>query len=136
MTAILFFLLASFVYETPGQIFSGYSPEIVMAHSTGEGTYRFSASIETRPGEGCESDTVLYLVRSYVGSRGGPGGQRSEIRIHKKGSAVTGVAEIPASTFRVKAGTRISYHVEYLIDGRCKTRPTYQVFPVLERMED
>src|SRR5712664_900070 len=139
----LFFLLMLFssrdsriVYDTPSQIFSGVSPEIAMARSAKEETYRFSAYIEAQPGEGCESDTVLYFVPYYVRITAGPktpyglsGGQRREVIIRRNGSTVG--AEIPASVFRVRAGTTISYHVEYLIGGRCKTRPTYQVFPVL-----
>ena len=146
--AIFFFLLALFasrdsrvVYETPSHVVSASLGETVMARPAEERTYRFSAYVETQPGEGCEYDTVMYLVRSYVRITPGPkspqglsGWQRSVVTIRKDGSIVEG-AEIPASVFRVRAGTAISYHVEYLIGGRCKTRPAYRVFPVLERMQ-
>ena len=138
--SIPFFLLAFFsshdsriVYDTPTPLYSSNSPEIVMATATNEETFRFSASIETRPAE-CEADTVLYFVRDYIGAGGMPGVQRQEITIRRKGMTVTGVAEIPATVFRVKAGSRISYHVEYMIGGRCKVRPTYKVFPLLEQV--
>ncbi len=142
---IVFFLLALFasrdsriVYDTPSQIVSASLGETVMARPAEEGTYRFSAYVETQPGEGCEYDTVLYLVRSYVRITSSPktpqgmsGWQRSVVTIRKDSSIVEG-AEIPASVFRVRGGTAISYHVEYMIGGRCKTRPTYQIFPLLE----
>ena len=123
----------SLVYDTPTPIYSGNSPEIVMATAAKDGTYRFGVSIETQPGD-CEEDTVLYFVRSYVNTKGLSAGQRTEIKIRKKGSTVTSTAEIPAAVFRVKAGTRVSFTVNYMIGGRCKARPTYQVFPVLEQI--
>ena len=147
MQAILLVLLAFFsshdariVYDTPSQVVSASLGETVMARPAKEGTYRFSAYIETQPGEGCEYDTTVDLVRSYVRITPGPkspqglsGWRRDRVTVRKDGQ-VNG-AEIPASVFVVKAGSRISYHVEYMMGGRCKTRPTYQVFPVLEQMK-
>jgi hypothetical protein len=137
----ILFLLALFsstdsriVYDTPSPVYSANSPSVTMAQPKTEQTYRFSASVETRPGE-CEADTTLYFIREYTGTGGMPGVQRQEITIRKKGGMVTGVFEIPASTFRVKAGSRIAFRVEYGIGGRCKARPTYQVWPVLEQIE-
>ena len=138
--SILFFLLASFstresrvIYDTPSPIVSASLGETVMATAAKDGTYRFGVSIEMQPGD-CEEDTVLYFLRSYINTKGLSAGQRTEIKIRKKGSTVTSTAEIPASVFRVKAGTQILYSVGYMIGGRCKTRPSYQVFPVLEQM--
>lgn len=139
MQAILFFLLTFFsshdariVYDAPSPIVSASLGETVMAQPAEEQTYRFGVSIETTPGKGCEEDTVLYFVRSYVNTKGLSAGQRTEIKIRR--TTISSTAELPASTFRVKAGSRISFHTEYMIGGQCKTRPTYQVFPVLEQM--
>ena len=136
--SILFLLLTFFgrnsrvVFDEPSSILSTNSPEIVMAQPAKEGTYRFGVSIETTPGKGCQEDTVLYFVRSYVNTKGLSAGLRTEAKIGRM--TVTNTAEIPASVFRVHAGSRISYHVEYMIGGQCKTRPTYKVFPLLERV--
>lgn len=140
MQLILFALLAGLfhsrdsriVYDTPSPVYSGNSPEIVMVRATKEQTYRLAVYIEQQPGEGCEYDTVLYFVPSYVGAGGISGGKHIEVKIRKDGSADT--AEIPATVFRVKAGSHVGFHVEYMIGGQCKTRPSYQVFPVLEQM--
>src|SRR5215472_13466726 len=109
MRIALLFLLALFssrdsriVYDTPTPIVAASLGETVMAQPTKEATYRFSASVETRPGEGCEYDTVLYFMRDYVGPGVVGVGKTSEIEIRKDGSA--DVAEIPATVFRVKAG--------------------------------
>lgn len=141
MQAILFLLLAfppardsRIVYDTPSQVVSASLGETVITTAAKDGTYRFAVSIETQPGEGCEEDTILYFVRSYRNTQGLSAGQRTEIKIRKKGSTVTSTAEIPASVFRAQSGSRISYHVEYMIGGHCKARPTYQVFPVLEQI--
>jgi len=137
MQAILFFLLALFssrdsriLYDTPSPVVSASWGETVMARPAEDETYRFSAYVETQPGEGCEYDTVLYFMRDYVGPGVGSVGKTSEIKIRKDGS--TDTVEIPATVFRVKAGSHVGFHVEYLIGGRCKTRPTYQIFPLLE----
>jgi hypothetical protein len=150
MRLIFCFLLMLFssrdsriVYDTPSPTYAGNSPETVMTQAPKEATYRFSAYIETQPGAGCEYDTTVDLVRSYVRITPNPkspqgqglsGWQRYRVTIRKDSSIVEG-AEIPAAVFRVRAGSRISYHVEMMIGGRCKTRPTYQVFPVLEKMD-
>ena len=139
MQAMLFFLLALFssqdsriVYDTPSQIFSGVSPEIVMVPKTAtEATYRFAAYVETQRGEGCEYDTTVDFVPNFIRPGLYDGTHRHRTTIRKDGSRVED-AEIPTSVFRVKAGTAISYHVEYMIGGNCKTRPTYQIFPLLE----
>ena len=39
-----------------------------------------------------------------------------------------------ATVFRVKAGSHVGFHVEYMIGGRCQIRPRYKVFPLLEQM--
>jgi hypothetical protein len=140
MQAILFFFLTLFssrdsriVYDTPSPGYSGNSPEIVMVPKTAtEATYRFAAFIEMQPGEGCEYDTVLYFMRDYVSPGVVSVGKNSEIKIRKDGSADG--AEIPATVFRVKAGSHIGFHVEYMVGGHCKTRPTYRVFPILEQV--
>jgi hypothetical protein len=142
MQAILFFLVTLFSSRDFRPVYSGNSPEIVMVPKTAtEATYRFSAYFETSPGEGCEGNTVLYFVPYYLRITAGPktpqgmfGGERREVIIRRDGSTLG--AELPASVFRVRAGTRISYHVEYMIGGRCKTRPTYQIFPLLELVGD
>lgn len=87
---------------------------------------------------GCEHDTTVDLVLAWVRitpgpktPQGLPSWQRYRVTIRKDGQ-VDG-AEIPASVFRGRAGSRISYHVEYSAGRGCKT-PTYQVFPVLEQV--
>jgi len=121
------------VYDTQSRIFRGASPEIVMHTAPKKATYRFSAFIETQPGEACEYDTVLYFVQGYVRPDGVGVQERHKTIVDKDGR--TEREEIPASVFRVEARTDISYHVEYEIGGDCKVRPAYQVFPLLERMQ-
>ena len=140
--SILFFLLAFFswrdslVYDKPSAILSANSMAVMVpakaTYSTKAETYRFSVSIETTPGEGCEYDTVLYFLRSYTNIQGLSAGLRQEVVIHK--STVTSTAELPAVTFRTKSGTQIMYQVDYMIGGKCAVRPTYKVFPVLEKL--
>ena len=142
MQAILFLLMffswhdARIVYNKPSPVLSANSMAVMVAakrsHSTKAETYRFSVSIDTTPGEGCEYDTVLHFLRSYTNIEGFGAGLRQEVIIHK--STVTSTAELPAVTFLTKPGTQILYSVEYMVGGRCRTRPTYRVFPVLEQM--
>lgn len=146
MQAILFSLLAFFsshdsriVYDTPTQVVSASLGETVMARPAKEGTYRFSAWVETQPSQGCEFDSTADLVLSWVRITPGPktpqglsGWQRYRMTIRKDGQ-VEG-AEIPSVLFHARAGSRISYHIEYSAGRGCSTRPAYQVFPVLEQM--
>lgn len=148
MEAILFVLLALFswhdsraivVYDEPSPILSTNSPEIVMARPANEGTYRFSAYVETQASPGCEYDSTIDLVLEWTRttpgpktSKGLPGWQRYRVTIRKDGQ-VEG-AEIPSTLFHARAGSRISYHVEYSAGRGCSTRPSYQVWPFLERV--
>ena len=130
---------ARIVYSQPSPIVSSSWPETVMARPTKEGTYRFSAYVETQPSPGCEYDSTVDLVLSWVRIATGPkspqglsGWRRDRVTIRKDGQVIG--AEIPDTVFHARAGSRISYHVEYSAGRGCEVRPAYQVFPVLEQM--
>lgn len=143
---ILLVLLAFFswhdsrvVYDTPSQVVSSSLPETVMATPAKEGTYRFSAYVETQPSPGCEYDSTVDVVLSWTRitaaaktPKGLPGWQRYRVTLHPSGH-VEG-AEIPSTLFHAKAGTRVSFSADYSAGKGCATRPRYTVFPLLEKV--
>lgn len=145
MQAILFVLLALFgrnshvIYDTPSPIVSSSLPETVMVTPTHESTWRFSAYVETQPSTGCEYDSSVDLVLSWTRITAGaktpqglPGWQRYRVTLHPSGH-VEG-ASIPSSMFRARAGTRISYSVDFSAGRGCQARPKFQIFPLLEKV--
>ena len=144
--SILFILLALFgrssrvIYDTPSQVASSSLPETIMAQPAKESTWRFSAYVETQPSPGCEYDSTIDLVISWTRITSGlktphglPGWQRFRTTLRKDGH-VEGAA-IPSVLFHARAGSRISYGIDYSAGRGCKTRPSYQVFPVLEQIK-
>lgn len=141
---ILLFLTALFsshdarsVYSEPSPIVSSSLGETVMTRPAKEGTYRFSAYVETQPSTGCEYDSTVDVVLSWTRITAGaktpnglPGWQRYRVTLHPSGH-VEG-AEIPSTLFRAKAGTRISFSVDYSAGKGCAPRPAYEIFPLLE----
>lgn len=143
---LLFFLTALFslhgprtIYDKPSSIVSSSLGETIMANPVADTTYRFAAYVETHPVTGCEYDSTADLVLEWTRITAGvktphglPGWHRYRVTIRKDGLAEGEL--ILFSVFRARAGTRVSYRVDYSAGKGCAPRPSYQVFPVLEKL--
>jgi hypothetical protein len=109
------------------------------APSSGTAVYRYTEQIDvTAAGVGCTGNTLIQpsVIFTDPNASSPTGAVVSSWNFSISGNGMVGASMIISGvgTFATKAGTNIQYNTSYNIGTGCTTGPSYQIYPVLERV--